>query len=426
MTNTQPETIGESPAYWTHRVETFPSPVAQFRMAQLVDMDARLYETARVVYRFMVGWYHDGYGDALLSQRHVAKVMKQRAPEGAEVPSRNAVQRAILALMETGWVVRTFQGRGKSKGASRYVPVMNVLELAAQGKFPEPAHANGPVEPAHLIGPVVAHANGPVEAEPAHATGPKTLLPDSATEPRTGMEDIDFVSPAPALAGGAATKGGFDELFDAYGLRKEYAAGRVEYEKLAPSADLHAQIVEAAKAWRAGAGGIERMHLARWLREHRFREEPKAAVVAKVKANSPAKSEAAPKTPAEVVDTKPRVPANWLLNKMNGQPRAGSYAVEVTDTDVTEFEAAIVATLTYTGIEQPYRGMQLRHVLLVQGTNQQLQDEGQRQLLAVTSAAGLQSVSDSDELLGAKMIVSIGSDGKLETATPYYEIEEAA
>lgn len=271
----QPETIGESQKYWTHGVETFPSPVAQFRMAQLIDMDDRLYETARVVYRFMVGWYHEGYGDALLSQRHVAKVMKQRAPAGGVVPSRNAVQRAIIALMDTGWVVRSFQGRGKGKGASRYVPVMNVLELAAQGKFPEPAHFTGPVEPAHANGPVVAHANGPVEGEPAHFTGPKTLLPDSAGEPKTGKEDMDFAPPASALTGVAAAKEGYDELFDAYGVRKEFAAGKVEYEKLAPSPDLHAEIVLAAKAWRAAAGDIERMHLARWLREQRFREEPK-------------------------------------------------------------------------------------------------------------------------------------------------------
>src|SRR5688572_25826624 len=132
MTALQPN-VGESPLFWTHKVDAFPSPVAQFRMAQLIDFDDRLYETARIVYRFLVGWYHDEHGDALLSQRHVAKVMKQRAPEGSVVPSRNAVQRAIIALMDTGWVVRTFQGRGKGKGASRYVPVINALELAAQG-----------------------------------------------------------------------------------------------------------------------------------------------------------------------------------------------------------------------------------------------------------------------------------------------------
>src|SRR5690606_39465258 len=68
------------------------------------------------------------------------------SPEGAVVLSRSAVNRAILALMETGWVVRTFKGRGKGKGASRYVPVLNVLELAAHGKFPEPSHSIGTVE----------------------------------------------------------------------------------------------------------------------------------------------------------------------------------------------------------------------------------------------------------------------------------------
>ena len=180
--------VGEDRRYWTHKVKPFPEPVAQFRMAQLIDFDDRLYETARVVYRFLVGWYHHDHGDALLSQRHVAKVMKQRAPDGASVPSRNAVQRAILALLETGWVVRTAKGRGRKKTASRYIPVINVLELAEQGKFPELAHAIGPdeddAELAHANGPVsseLAHDNGPVDAKLAHAIGPKTLLPDPTT-----------------------------------------------------------------------------------------------------------------------------------------------------------------------------------------------------------------------------------------------------
>ncbi|MBZ9698811.1 hypothetical protein [Mesorhizobium sp. CO1-1-9] len=286
----QPEKVGESRSYWTHKVDTFPSPVAQFRMAQLIDLDDRLYETARVVYRFLVGWYHDAHGDALMSQRYVAKVMKQRAPVGATVPSRNAVQRAIIALMDTGWVVRTFQGRGRGKGASRYVPVLNVLELAAQGKFPEPAHSIGPVEPAHGNGPLVARANGPVDAEPAHDNGPKTLLPDSRTDAKTGKEDIDCAPPAVGLVATASAQGGIEELYSAYGLRTEFAAARLEYEKVAPDATLHAEMVIAAKAWRAAAGEIERMHLARWIREGRYREDPKGERKTKPAAERPAEA----------------------------------------------------------------------------------------------------------------------------------------
>lgn len=268
MTKPQAEKTGETPTYWTHGVDAYPSPVAQFRMAQLIDFDDRLYETARLVYRFMVGWYHDGHGDALLSQRHVAKVMKQRAPAGAAVPSRNAVQRAIIALMETGWVVRSYQGRGKGKGASRYVPVFNVLDLAAQGKFPEPAHNTGPVEPAHANGPLVARANGPVDAEPARVDGPKTLLPDPVTKTRVQV-DIDNSVP---VAGGplAAAPDGFERLFSAYDHSdSDKRRARIAFNDIDPNAAELERMISAAASWKSTATG-KRMSLERWLTEKRW------------------------------------------------------------------------------------------------------------------------------------------------------------
>ncbi|MER8913730.1 hypothetical protein NKI32_07810 [Mesorhizobium sp. M0761] len=278
MTAAKPEQkIGESRAYWTHKVDAFPSPVAQFRMAQLIDLDNRLYETARIVYRFLVGWYHDEHGDALLSQRHVAKAMKQRAPEGATVPSRNAVQRAIIALMDTGWVVRTFQGRGKGKGASRYVPVVNVLDLAAQGRFPELAHANGPVdiqdEPAHANGPPVAHATGPVDAEPAHATGPKTLLPDPLRDAGKVGRVSTAPSAPPAACLSAATAGtvGFEKVWLAYGKLGNKTSAREAFAVIVNPNVEH--IAARAASWAASAKpGTKRLPLQKWLAAEKYDE----------------------------------------------------------------------------------------------------------------------------------------------------------
>ncbi|MER9150809.1 hypothetical protein NKI30_19505 [Mesorhizobium opportunistum] len=295
--STQPEKLGESRAYWTHEVRTYPSPVSVIRMAQLIDFDDRLYENARIVYRFLISWYHEDFGDALMSMRHVSKVMRSRAPDGVKILSHSVVQRGIIALMEAGWVARTFKGRGKGKGASRYVPVLNVLDLAAQGKFPQPSHSGGTVEPSHANGTLVTHANGTVAAELSHANGTKTLLPDPRTDAETGNEDIDCPPPADGLAATAAGQGGFDELYSAYGVRKEYAAARVEYEKLAPDAALHAEMVKAARAWRTAGGGIERMHLARWIREGRYREDPKGERKAKPPADKPAEAATAKPKP---------------------------------------------------------------------------------------------------------------------------------
>ena len=50
-----------------------------------------------------------------------------------------------------------------------------------------------------------------------------------------------------ATAAGAA---GFDELYDAYCVKTKRAAAREAYDKLAPDADLHAQLIVAANTWR--------------------------------------------------------------------------------------------------------------------------------------------------------------------------------
>lgn len=385
MTNAaQPETVGESRKYWTHKVGTYPGPVAVTRMAQLIDFDDRLYETARIVYRFLISWYHDEHGDALMSMNHVSKTMKQRTPPGAIVPSRSAVHRAIIALMETGWVVRTFKGRCKGKGASRYVPVMNVLELAAQGKFPEPSHATGTVEPSHANGTMVSHATGTVGPEPSHATGIKTLPPDSAGEPKTGREDMDFAPPAPALVGSAAAKEGYDELFDAYGVRKEYAAGKVEYEKLAPSAELHAEMVLSAKAWRASAGGIERMHLARWLRERRYREDPKEGRGSPIPTSEPtSKRQAANDDSIDWLRGSPRL---WPKGRHEGEFIEGKLDQRGGDQEMQL-------------VFQRSDGATFRHHFHVSSSIQSVQDDGQKALHNILHALDMNAADDTEDLL---------------------------
>lgn len=381
------EKIGASRAYWTHKVDAFPSAVAVTRMAQLIDFDDRLYETARVVYRFMVSWYHTDHGDALLSQRHVAKVMKQRAPDVAAVPSRNAVQRAIMALIETGWVVRSFQGRGRGKGASRYVPVLNVLELAVQGKFPEPAHANGPVSSgaqlAHANGPVVAHANGPVGPEPAHANGPKTLLPDPATDrvtERETMHDCAAPSapPAPALTAGPAetAQGGFDELYVTYGVRHKKADARAAYDKLAPDAEMHRRMVVAAHAWRKAAGDIRRMHLCKWIEGEHYDEDAPTAYLPKQRRPATA---AAP----------------------SAKPRAADRTVIIVASSVVRdgFDSRLVAQIEADG--SPAGEL----VIDLESADAETQAAGQRRLAELTRALDLLTVDDSKDLHGRPFLL---------------------
>ncbi|MCK1275876.1 hypothetical protein IVB46_11600 [Bradyrhizobium sp. 61] len=285
-------------------------PVAQFRMAQLVDYDLRLTDPARTVYRFMIGWYmHAKYGDALASVRHIVKTMRDRAPDGARHLSRSAVQRAIMLLIKCGWLVRTHTGKGR--GGSRYVPVLNVLELAAQGTLPisVPDHRDATEIPlvSHSTGTAVSHSTGTQSDLASHITGTKTLLLDPPTDGSTERE-IDPATPAaPLLADGlaataaggtaveeradtpAAVKPSFEALWRAYAHAKGKIEARKAWDALPAEMDRTA-VIKAAAAWQAswaaqGKPDAPRYTLARWLKDERYDESPPTGYVKPEKAS---------------------------------------------------------------------------------------------------------------------------------------------
>ena len=101
--NSATETPATSRSYWTHGVDEYPGPVAQFRMSQLVDYDQRLTEPARTTYRFLIGWYMQTRGDALASVRHIVETMQKRAPEGARHLSHLVFPLAVTVYSCTQW-----------------------------------------------------------------------------------------------------------------------------------------------------------------------------------------------------------------------------------------------------------------------------------------------------------------------------------
>lgn len=400
---TSPATdISESRSYWTHGIKDFPSPVAQFRMAQLIDLDDRLYENARVVYRFLIGWYHDGHGDALLSMRHVSKVMRARAPDGATVLSHSVVQRAVIALMDTGWVVRTYKGRGKGKGASRFMPVFNVLELAGQGKFPEPSHNSGTVdgdgELTRSNGTVVSHANGTVEPELTRSNGTKTTITDSGTDPRTS--NSNDVSRGDAAAGLApAAPAGFEKVWLAYGKLGNKATSRVEWAKLVdPDVDA---IVDRAASWAASAHpGRKRMPLEKWLAAEKYDEadrrvEPKPEI--KPADRDPAND--------DVPDSEPK---RWPVGEFIGQ---------FVDSKVAEETGELMVTMFFR-IDAPgeHFSQVLEHRFWLRAMVRSYQEDGQAMLRSICAALGLRNVDDTDCLIG-KPLVAI-SDGEVTAYRP--------
>lgn len=91
-------------------------------------------------------------------------------------------------------------------------------------------------------------------------------------------------------------QGGFEELYRTYDVRKGKADARRAYEKLAPSSEQHADMMAAALTWKEAGGSIERMHLARWIREERYDEDPRGERKPRDKKDRPAKAEPAAPT----------------------------------------------------------------------------------------------------------------------------------
>jgi hypothetical protein len=309
-TDKKPASGGESltRAYWIHKVDNMTGPVAQFRMAQLIDYDRRLTDPARTVYRFLIGWYmHAKHGDALASVRHIVTTMRGRAPDGARHLSRSAVQRAIILLIECGWLVRTHVGKGR--GGSRYVPVLNVLELASQGTLPDAEGRSVPDHrdtteisvASHSTGTALSHSTGTLGAIASQITGTKTLLLDPSTDGATERE-IDPAAPtAPDAAGlapaspvtaveDADAKPTFESLWRTYGPEKRGGKpeARAAWKALPPEID-RAAVIASAAAWRESwvaqnnpkAG---RYTLVKWLSGERYEQDAPTGYQPKEKA----------------------------------------------------------------------------------------------------------------------------------------------
>lgn len=418
--------------YWTYNTGDPTGPVAQFRMAQLVDFDSRLTDPARAVYRFLIGWYMRGHGDALASVRHIVSTMRARAPDGARHISRSAVQRAIILLIETGWLVRRFTGKGRS--GSRYVPVLNVLELAAQGTLPSSAEAisvplhrdtNSDSVASHSTGTPLSHATGTLDAVESHLPGLRPSYINPSTDGVTCKEDNDSAAPTAPLSvglsatdagtaedetGGTKAKDPFDDLYRAYGVRGEKAAARRAYEKLAPATDLHAAMIATAKLWREAAGdSIERMHLKRWIEEERYDEDPKGERKPREKK---AKKKSEPKNVAD----------DYFDDKEDDVPEPdvspfaprGRNTFKIRNTYVSMRDGDKILNLTLVAIDAPGSlDVEFAHSFAFEAKDKHLQDEGQRRLSQICRATGLIELDDSDDLKGQHVTATIDDYGRI-------------
>lgn len=251
---------------------------AKFKLMTDLPYDRRVKRKHVLVYGFILDWYHSKYGNALASVRHIVATIKERDPSG-EGLFMGDVHTALTDLVSWGYLE---QLKGSGRNASRYTPVWpssSVLEITnakhADISVRETPNIRVLETPNTTAFSVLETPN----EDPLTVTRLQTGLQKREIEPSARSAPH-----APVLkeAGAAVPVGGFHELWLAYGYRRNKAAAKQAYETLNADKVLHADIIDAAHAWREawevqGKSDAPRKTLAGWIAAECYDEEPPKA-----------------------------------------------------------------------------------------------------------------------------------------------------
>jgi hypothetical protein len=272
---------------------------------------------------FHWGWANEKYDwTSLASVRRMHSVLTERNPLGQPGMTTRHINSGNRELCEWGWLFELDKGSGRN--ASRFLPNYTVFEIAATGNFSK--FLNGEISFS------VSHAgtrNGyeilripygdtdactyEVNANrfSVSPVGNKDSLTETGLQAGSTERDIECAAPtAPPPVSGlsaataaetaqdeakatATAKTGFDELWAAYGHNRGKPEARRAYAKLAPDADLHAEMVVAAGKWRETWAAQDkpdapRFTLAKWIEREEYECEPPSAYQAKERKAKPA------------------------------------------------------------------------------------------------------------------------------------------
>lgn len=258
---------------------------AKFALLCRLPYDQRARRKHALVFGFILDWYHSKYGDALASVRHVAGKLQERDPAGKGLYI-GEIHSALSDLVEWNYLL---QEKGKGRRASRYVPNWLLLEPSVQ-QIPNATEDDRSVLDSPNTGVLDSPNTTGRSVRDFMNEDPSTMT--RVLDPGTWKDELDCAAPtAPAGAGplGAAPpetaqedsesiptdhSKWFNHLYAVYGVRKGKADARRVFDKMAPNLAHFTGMIEAAREWRAAAGGIERKWLATWLRDECFDEEP--------------------------------------------------------------------------------------------------------------------------------------------------------
>lgn len=272
-----------------------PSPEtleAKFKLLQKLPYDKRAKRKHNLVFGFILDWWHKDYGDAMASVRHVVKLLEERDPSG-EGLYMGDVHTALTDLVAWEYL---HQEKGSGRRASRYIP--NWSLVCSVQKIPNTSLDDHSVRETPNAG-VRENLNttgDSVQEIPNEDPSTETRLPDRVT---VDGRMNDCASPSAPLADGLAApaaraaQGRFEELWFAYGYRRDKKVARAAYDDLKPDADEHAAMVASAVAWQAAWAAQEkpdapRKRLDTWLLNEDWDCDPPAAFQPKAKKAEPA------------------------------------------------------------------------------------------------------------------------------------------
>jgi hypothetical protein len=209
-------------------------------------------------------------------------------------------------------------------------------------------------------------------------------------------------------------RAGFDELWEAWLKKQKRADAKAAYAALAPDAELHARLVEAATAWAAAynSSGTEKKfqrHLHTWLKGEGWLEDlPEAfvsykdAAIAKAKSSAPRKKEA-------VSDTEDSG-ANGITRKT---PQ-GRHFVEVAGADliVSDDRGNSTIVMDYCIRGGAHDGTEFKHEFPLT-VNNDLDQEGGNLFKQVRDCTGIPNPQDTKEFVGKHFYVVVGRGGKI-------------
>ncbi|WP_024898808.1 helix-turn-helix domain-containing protein [Brucella rhizosphaerae] len=250
-------------------------------------------------------------------------------------------------------------------------------------------------------------------------TGLLGVMPDTPSylhvpADKAGIHERYIDPSAPPLAGLSAASAGengegekskFDELYKAYGHRRNRADARKAYEALEPDAEDHVNIVAAAHSWREGwerqnNPDAPRITLAKWLEQERFHEDPPTGFKAKERKPPMATVKhdvAAPEPKKQAIDDPTEI-----------YSYPGKFDAVITGSNIINEagECILVLNLDLHNTAGT-RVAQVEHQIFAQAFSKFMQDQGQAHIKALTEAAGLREISDTSELHGLRVPVTI-------------------